>query len=90
MENDQKFFRNQNYDSRPKTYGSYNNLNANQNKPNTEGNWRSKGLESVSYPSNNFNNNNKKNFSDYNNQNNFRNNNVNSYNSFNQNTYYNK
>jgi len=89
MENDQKFYRNQNNDSRPKTYGSYNNLNSNQNKPNIEGNWRSKGLESVSYPSNNFNNN-KKNFSDYNNQNNFRNNNSTSYNSFNQNNYYNK
>lgn len=89
MENNQKIFRYQNNDVKPKTFNSFNNLESNQNKPNVEGNWRSKGLESVNYPSNNSNFT-KKNFGDYNNQSNYRNISNSNFNSFNQNTNYNR
>lgn len=50
MENNQKNFRYQNNnDSKPISYNNFNNYDTNQNKP-KEGNWRSKGLESINYP----------------------------------------
>lgn len=88
MENDQINNRYQNTDSRPKTYNTYNQISG-QNKPSVEGNWRSRGLEGVNYPSSNSNFT-RKNFNDNSAQNNFRSNNVNSYNSFNQNNQWNK
>ncbi len=88
MENDQKNYRYQNTDSRPKTYNNYNQISS-QNKPSFEGNWRSRGLEGVNYPSSNSNFA-RKNFNDNGIQNQYRNNNVNSYNSFNQNNHSNK
>lgn len=88
MENDQKNFRYQNTEYRPKTYNSYNQIPS-QNKTNVEGNWRSKGLEGVNYPSSSSNFV-KKNYNDNGAQNNYRNNNVNSYSSFNQNNYWNR
>jgi hypothetical protein len=88
MENNQKNFRYNNTDSRPKTYNSYNQTTS-ENKHNVEGNWRSKGLEGVNYPpsSSNFV---KKGYNDNGTQNNYRSTNVNSYNSFNQNSQWNK
>lgn len=87
MENDQNNYRYQNTDSRPRTYNGYNQV-SNQNKPNVEGNWRSRGLEGVNHPSSN-NNFARRNFNDNGMQNNYRNNNVNSYNSYNQNNQWN-
>jgi len=88
MDNDQKILRYQNNESKVKTYNSFNNQDLNTNKPNIEGNWRSKGLESINYSSNNstFS---RKNFNDYGNQINNRNFN-NTYSSFNNNSNYNK
>jgi len=88
MENYQKNYRYQNTDSRPKTYNNYNQT-PNQTKPVAEGNWRSKGLEGVNYPtsSSNFG---RKNFNENTTQYNYKNNNVNSYNSYNQNNNWNR
>jgi len=88
MENDQKIYRYQNNEAKPKSYNSFNNQDLNKNKPNIEGNWRSKGLESINYPSNNSNFV-KKNFNEFSSQNNNRNYN-NTYSSFNQNIFNNK
>lgn len=87
MENDQKIYRYQNNETKTRTFNSFNNQEINKTKPNLEGNWRSKGLESINYPTNNSNFT-KKNFNDFN-QNNNRNYN-NTYSSFNQNTVFNK